>query len=223
MVAIATGRTRSAIYDDVLDLDPHAWILANGCIVAASQTPLERHVIPRDTIQSLLACYHGKNAGLSFECEEGIFMNAKAVSIYEQMNRFKKKDLEEEKIVYEDNFSCFDCKKHHVFKCCIFTKDPLPDLVHGTWIQTGPKAYELGPETITKGSGARALQSYFNIDQKDTIAFGDNYNDISMFEACGLSIAMGNSPADVKAAAHATCESVLEHGIWNELSRRELI
>ena len=36
---------------------------------------------------------------------------------------------------------------------------------------------------------------------QDAIAFGDNYNDISMLEAVGTGVAMGNAQAPVKAAA----------------------
>ena len=37
---------------------------------------------------------------------------------------------------------------------------------------------------------------------KDVVAFGDNYNDISMLEAAGLGVAMGNADDAVKARAN---------------------
>ena len=33
---------------------------------------------------------------------------------------------------------------------------------------------------------------------QETMAIGDNYNDISMFERVGLSVAMGNAPTDIQ-------------------------
>ncbi|CAM6225710.1 Phosphotransferase [Enterobacter intestinihominis] len=36
---------------------------------------------------------------------------------------------------------------------------------------------------------------------RDVIAFGDNYNDISMLEAAGTGVAMGNADDGVKARA----------------------
>ena len=37
-----------------------------------------------------------------------------------------------------------------------------------------------------------------NINLKDTISIGDDYNDVSMFEVTGASIAMGNANEEVK-------------------------
>ena len=37
---------------------------------------------------------------------------------------------------------------------------------------------------------------------RDVIAFGDNYNDISMLEAVGTGVAMGNADDAVKARAN---------------------
>ncbi len=36
---------------------------------------------------------------------------------------------------------------------------------------------------------------------QDVIAFGDNYNDLSMLEAVGTGVAMGNAVEEVKARA----------------------
>lgn len=41
----------------------------------------------------------------------------------------------------------------------------------------------------------------FKIDLKRTVVFGDNHNDISMFQVAGLSIAMGNAEEELKRVA----------------------
>lgn len=40
--------------------------------------------------------------------------------------------------------------------------------------------------------------SHFNIPIEDTVAIGDNFNDVPMLEVAGLSVAMGNAEEDVK-------------------------
>lgn len=40
------------------------------------------------------------------------------------------------------------------------------------------------------------------LSMQDVIAFGDNYNDLSMLEAAGTGIAMGNAVEEVKARAN---------------------
>lgn len=64
-----------------------------------------------------------------------------------------------------------------------------------------------------KGIGLQTLAEYFNIPMEDTIAIGDNFNDIPMFEAAGFAIAMGNAEEDVKKVCDVTTRSNNEHGV----------
>jgi hydroxymethylpyrimidine pyrophosphatase-like HAD family hydrolase len=49
-----------------------------------------------------------------------------------------------------------------------------------------------------KGVAVRELCEARGIDVVDTIAFGDNYNDLRMLEAAGFSVVMGNAPEDIR-------------------------
>lgn len=40
------------------------------------------------------------------------------------------------------------------------------------------------------------------LSMQDVVAFGDNYNDLSMLEAAGTGVAMGNAVDEVKARAN---------------------
>ena len=42
------------------------------------------------------------------------------------------------------------------------------------------------------------MAAHFNIPIEDTVAIGDNFNDVPMLEVAGLSVAMGNAEEDVK-------------------------
>ena len=50
----------------------------------------------------------------------------------------------------------------------------------------------------SKGNAIKKLCEYLKIDLKDSVALGDSYNDLSMFEVVGHSVAMGNVPEDIK-------------------------
>lgn len=63
-----------------------------------------------------------------------------------------------------------------------------------------------------KGFGLRTLANEYSIPVADTLVIGDNYNDLDMFEAAGFSVAMGNSPADVKEKADFVTGSVDQGG-----------
>jgi Cof subfamily protein (haloacid dehalogenase superfamily) len=52
-----------------------------------------------------------------------------------------------------------------------------------------------------KGRGLQALAAEVGIAADRTVAIGDNYNDLAMFAVAGCSVAMGNSPDEVKIKA----------------------
>lgn len=56
----------------------------------------------------------------------------------------------------------------------------------------------------SKGMRLLELLKMENIDPQAVVAFGDNFNDISMLQAVGLGIAMAGSETDVQSAAKQT-------------------
>lgn len=65
----------------------------------------------------------------------------------------------------------------------------------------------------SKGSAVKFLCELLNIDKEEIIAFGDNYNDISMLEYVGMGVAMGNAEEDVKKIASYITDSNTESGV----------
>ena len=53
-----------------------------------------------------------------------------------------------------------------------------------------------------KGKAVEYLSNLLGIDRDQIIAFGDNYNDLSMIEFAGTGVAMGNAEEDVKSIAN---------------------
>ena len=53
--------------------------------------------------------------------------------------------------------------------------------------------FDFIPDNISKGNCLKYLASILGIDPADTIAFGDAVNDVSMFEAAGVSVKIGRS------------------------------
>lgn len=64
-----------------------------------------------------------------------------------------------------------------------------------------------------KGIGLQTLAEYFNVPMENTVAIGDNFNDVPMFKAAGLAIAMENAEEDVKKVCDVTTRSNNEHGV----------
>lgn len=62
--------------------------------------------------------------------------------------------------------------------------------------------YDIVDFNTSKGNGIKIFCELLNLSPKNCIAIGDDENDLSMFQACGYSIAMGNALPIVKVAAN---------------------
>ncbi len=69
------------------------------------------------------------------------------------------------------------------------------------FIRSHEEYYEILPKGVSKGRLVEKLAELLNIDIKNTIAAGDNNNDISMFESAGIGIAVLNASEAAKQAA----------------------
>jgi Cof subfamily protein (haloacid dehalogenase superfamily) len=65
----------------------------------------------------------------------------------------------------------------------------------------GTEAVELGPAGADKGTGLRWLCAHLGIAADDVLVFGDEINDLSMFDFAGQSVAVANAAAPVLHAA----------------------
>lgn len=80
-------------------------------------------------------------------------------------------------------------------------------------VQTAAFYLEVIPSQINKGQGIRSICEVLGIEPKQVVAFGDAENDISMLQAAGIGVAMGNAADAVKAAADYVTGSNNEDGI----------
>lgn len=96
-------------------------------------------------------------------------------------------------------------------------------LTHCEPLRWHPVFTDIVKKGISKSTGIEEVIQYYGIDLKDTIAFGDGGNDISMLQHVGTGIAMGNANDKVKAAANYVTTSVDENGIANALKYLSLI
>ena len=60
------------------------------------------------------------------------------------------------------------------------------------------KWFSVANSNCSKGNALRILSKYLNIPIEDTIAIGNDKNDISMFEVAGLSVAVANASDNIK-------------------------
>ena len=60
---------------------------------------------------------------------------------------------------------------------------------------------EINAKNANKGEALRVLCRHLGLEIRESMAFGDGNNDLSMIRAAGLGVAMGNAAEELKAAA----------------------
>ena len=118
-----------------------------------------------------------------------------------------------------------------IIKIAIYQKKSIRELGEGTLIpmwkdkvkvcMAGEDWVDFMAASVDKGNALRFIQDHFHITKEETMAFGDNNNDIGMMEAAGESYAVENAREEVKAAAKHVCPSYLEKGVYQVV--RELL
>jgi Cof subfamily protein (haloacid dehalogenase superfamily) len=86
-------------------------------------------------------------------------------------------------------------------------------------VQSEPVYLEILPPGVSKGSALTAMLEALGVAAAETIAVGDNWNDVEMLETAGLGVAMGSAPEGVRARADHVCGTAEEEGVREVIER----
>lgn len=114
----------------------------------------------------------------------------------------------------------FDEIDQDIVKISLFYKDGVNDKIIQYFVKdfgdkfqhtvSGHTWYDFMNLDTHKGNAIRMLQKVINVSSEETVAFGDNFNDIEMLSDAKYSYAMENAHEDVKKVANYTCKDVIE-------------
>ncbi|AKP66559.1 HAD family hydrolase [Companilactobacillus ginsenosidimutans] len=90
-------------------------------------------------------------------------------------------------------------------------------------VKVGPTVYDVTADKSNKAVGIEKYLNIANVESSQVIAFGDEENDIEMFEKVGYSVAMGNANPKVKQVADFVTTNVDNNGILNAIQKLELV
>lgn len=75
----------------------------------------------------------------------------------------------------------------------------------------------------SKARGIEDVIKYFGLSIENTMAFGDGFNDLEMFDTVGFSVAMGNAEQALKTRANYVTKNIEQDGILYALEQLEII
>ena len=77
-------------------------------------------------------------------------------------------------------------------------------------------------QSATKWNAIQTVSNHFGVSIDETVAFGDDYNDILMLKNCGIGIAVANALDEVKAVANSFCDTNDNDGVARWLAANVL-
>ncbi|WP_338469412.1 Cof-type HAD-IIB family hydrolase [Niallia sp. XMNu-256] len=133
-------------------------------------------------------------------------------------NRIQNEDI----TVIKSNEDIFTFKDLVIYKILVFSlkKEVLSSLYkrfeHETNLavtSSGDINLEFNHPDAQKGIALQIYSSSLGINMNEVMALGDNFNDKDMLERVGYSVAMGNSPDEIKRLCKFTTKTNVEYGV----------
>ncbi len=138
-----------------------------------------------------------------------------------ELEVFKQRLIDKCEIIYD--FDTDFLRQEKIFKVVIintnaqFMKSIQNEIhtncLHTHCVQSEGYVYTLSHREVSKGAAVQWLLRYLNVNPEKVVAFGDNYNDVSMFKVVGISVAVDNALEDIKKQATYVTKSNQDHGV----------
>ncbi len=221
----ASGRQYESLRNVFREVaDDIAYIAENGAHIRyqnrnISVTPMKRKHI--EGIMAMLRPYYG-------ECETVI--STANGSLVESKNQ---EFIDLLTYGYHNTFRQVEDvlkEEDEIIKIAVYRKNSIRDLGERLFIpawSSKVKACMAGEEwvdfmdrSVDKGNGLKILEEHLGIRKEESMAFGDNNNDVGMMLAAGTSYAVANAVDEVKKAAGNVCPGWNEKGVYQIINAK---
>lgn len=243
LIYLCTGRSKAEIYDFIMEIGFDGIIGAGGGFVEIAGEMLYHKKVRDEDVIHLVDFFNKHNVDFYIESNGGLYASENLIP---QLEQIIYGDIENDPVAKskkENSPNHFigglltgqDLYRNDVNKACFLEpkeitfeqiKEEFKDkfeVIHCTVPAFGDDSGELGVPGVHKATAIEILLNHLDIDSKNTIAFGDGMNDVEMFQACELSIAMGNAKPGLKEIADEITDTHDEGGIYNSFKRHGLI
>ena len=228
--AIASGRAFQSIQPELKALGFDYYICANGSYITDSEgAVLAYHPIDEQTVDALVRDMVEKDYPVALRYVDGMRSGNPNRDLFEYSRHFFSEAQLQKAMAEADRQTAadFSGKAPIAFVSHIDAEEKLwfeqkyPGL-RFLFINGGILCDIIGAG-VSKGSGLRDICAYLNLDAADSIAFGDDANDIDLLQAAGIGVAMGNAIPEAKAAADDLTESCESLGVVKALEKHGLL
>ncbi|PWG00224.1 HAD family hydrolase [Levilactobacillus bambusae] len=213
---VATGRFYPLAQHVADQFQSPVRVLCSNGAVYQLGNQLITHEIPSETVRQVLALIPNSRCRLFFFSVTTLYYTGQEPPYADQANIIRLSSLHTVPVTH-----MIPAMQTGITNGVI-TGDPMDLKALATQIRlttnlhlssSGDHNLELIPNGIDKGTAVKAIQKATRIDAAHTFAFGDGLNDLGMFQAADLSVAVANAKPEVKAAAKFIAPAVTENGL----------
>lgn len=226
---IVSGRSPSGIYSILNEYDICCPIISynGGLILDEKRNTLYQWGIDQQRAGMIINYIEAERFDLSW-------------NIYSQ-DEWLVKDKQDDRIIFEENEVKAQAKQGSIDSLpvgakvnkilCICNPEKILDIEEKmtkrfpdcSIVKSSETLLEVMEYGVTKAKAVRTLCDFWGIDIRDTIAFGDNYNDVDMLEAVGYGVVMGNAPEEIKKKIGRVTLDHDHDGIYHALAELQVI
>jgi len=241
LVVLVTGRSKAEMYDELWDIGIDGFIGGNGSYVEYGGQVLFEQTLSLAQCTAIVDWLISRGLPFYLEANSGLYGSPgfetaalPAVRAYSAGKGAPDADEWTVRRVFPEMIFDADLYRADVNKISFVLGDyqdfvdaaaAFPELKAGTWGGRGSHALfgDLGVPNIDKAVAIDVFLNQLGIDKANSIAIGDAAVDIPMFDHCGVAVAMGNAPDDVKAFADFATTDVDHDGLHHAFVRLGLI
>lgn len=217
---IASGRAYFGVVPEVRALGADYYVTINGQYVRTKEgEEIFSNPIPKETIQKIIEWANA--VGMEY----GMVGKNRAV-----VSQWTKLVDDAITVVYgklaeEPDF----WQENPVYQMWTFTDEHkdnvLPEELRSQvrLVRWHPHSCDIVPIHGSKANGIEKVLEKLGLTDKDLMVFGDELNDVEMFQYAGLSIAMGNANEELKPLADYVTKDIEENGVEYALEMLGLI
>ncbi|MCR2783352.1 MULTISPECIES: Cof-type HAD-IIB family hydrolase [unclassified Microbacterium] len=241
LVYLSTGRSAGDIHPDVRAIGFDGAITNGGAYATSGEETIVADAMPRDAVERLMAYFERRGIPYFLQTDAAVYASPEVqAATADLMNRWLGVHAEaDEPQTAPQGAPRFrdlaEIDLDHVAKA-VFLGEATDTVAHaqaelgdrfhvvpGSMPLPGGSNGEIGMRGTTKGSAILKVLDHLGIDPSASIGIGDSWNDVEMFEVCGVGIAMGNAEPELKERADEVTTSVREDGVWNAFVRHGLV
>lgn len=225
-VIIASGRLDIMVKSFIKQLGLKSYVIScNGALVRNVSTGeiLYSKVMDKDVVKEIITYCLVSRVNFLIYTTDKVYSNKEnpRASKFERLNKILEKDLQFP-LAYIDirNIESIDAVEVlKILLVCdsqeevIMMEKKYSEYNNLTVVSSANGLLDIMASNISKGRALRKLADRLNVDLRQVIAFGDNYNDIEMLQCVGLPIAMENSVEELKLVAKQVTKSNDEDGV----------